>query len=675
MKDLPKKVGRYEIRGHAGAGGMGLVLEGYEPELGRAVAIKFPKEVPGKTGDLLRERFARESRSLSAIRHPNLLTLYEVGEHEGRPYAVLEWIEGKTLDALVRDARPLPESQAARLVAKVAMATHYLHLNGYLHRDIKPENILLRDEEPVLADLGLVKETRDEEAANLTVAGSAIGTPDYAAPEQIRGDHEQTGPRSDVFGLGATLYYLLTGQPPRGESRSIAQYLARQIPPPTRHRPDLDPALSDLCRRALARDPERRFRSAQSFADSLIRWALIHDQGQAIYGKGFAGLWEEEAAFEGSSARALLDPPPPPPWTRQAGLGAALVGIVSLLVSVALVGAALWQDDTSEAALSEARTELHLAQLELDQAKRELDSLVRRAGLRAAPGLPKALEPEARLIHLRTRLKAVRSELRELQLRSPRVGETPSWFLELPEEVRPKLPLPPGVAFDRGAYRLVAADLELAYLPPGTFQRASGQAVEIRTGFFLGLHEVSEREYLAFCDETGHPLPTGLERPWAGAEPRPVTHVSYRDAQAYATWAGARLPSQAEWEYAAGGDRGVPWPWGEEPRYALANLATERDRYARLAPRGASPGGASPAGIQDLVGNASEWVADQVDPDHPHLRGTGQSPLVIGGALPGRRVVGGSFRSLPPIRASELAEAYPEGHRSGQIGIRIAVSP
>ncbi|MBL4845674.1 MAG: serine/threonine protein kinase, partial [Planctomycetes bacterium] len=453
MKEIPKTIGRYRVIGQAGEGGMGLVLEGVDEKLARKVAIKFPKDAPGKTGELLRKRFERESRSLSAIRHPNLITLYEVGEHEGRPYAVMEWIDGKTLGDKVRSGGPLPDVEAARLVAKVAIATHYLHLNGYLHRDIKPENILLRNDEPVLADLGLVKEV-DAESAELTVSGSALGTPDYAAPELISGDHEQTGPSSDVFGLGATPYFLLTGHPPRGPSRSIVQFLAQQIAPPTHHRPDLDASLSDLCRRALARDPQRRFRSAQLLADSLIRWTLIKEQGKAIYGRGFASLWEDEGIHEGYEERLAQEPEQAPAWLLPVAVSLCLVGILSLLGSVAVVAGHEPQTarPTPSVAPSPSRPKgptVWELQQQLDVANQEI-ALLLSARRRSPPPEPKPRRPVRQVpaqsgsLKVNRRLKALRDQLASLRVTVFRLeaafggltkdlARAPDWFRRLPE--------------------------------------------------------------------------------------------------------------------------------------------------------------------------------------------------------------------------------------------------
>lgn len=693
--DLPETIGRYQIRGKAGAGGMGLVFEGYEPDLKRSVAIKFPRDLPGDAGKLLRERFARESRSLSAIRHPNLITLYEVGEHEGQPYAVLEWIEGDTLDAKVRGGSPLGESEAAHIVAKVAMAAHYLHLNGYLHRDIKPENVLLRDGEPVLADLGLVKETGGEASneAALTIAGSAIGTPDYAAPEQIRGDHDQTGPRSDVFGLGATLYFLLTGHAPRGESRSIGQFLAQQIPPPTRHRPSLDAKLSDLCRRALARDPKRRFRSAQSFADSLIRWALLHDQGQAIYGRGFASLWEDEDRFRGHADRADDDPAPPAAWILPVGLASATVGILALALSLGVVGQAAARAKPLDpqpsalipgAELVQARLDARLAERDLTIARQEIEALqLELREIETSTGeLTRGLAAEPRVKLLRERLKKVRGLCRELQAVNP-LTEVESltlarpWFLDLPQEERPPLPLPPGVSMtpSKGTYLLADSKVRMVWVPAGSFPRTPDDKVAIRHGFFIGETEISRSQFLLFCDETGHPLPPSLFRPSAGLQDTlPVNNVSHVDAMAYAKWTVARLPSESEWEYAARGPSGLAWPWGTERDLSRCNIGSERDPFPRLAPPGSLLEGASPFGALHMAGNLSEWVADETD-DREERSSTERPLRLVQASQHARhRTVGGNYRSKARTQLDDYRRVSRPEFRSVLLGFRIALT-
>lgn len=619
---VPEKIGNYEVLGPAGEGGMGFVFLAKEPELGRRVAIKFPKDASGETGEILRERFARESKTLSAVRHPNLITLYEAGEHEGRPYAVMEWIEGKTLDHKVRQEGVLDPSVAARIVAKIAMATHYLHLNGYLHRDIKPENILLRDDEPILADMGLVKNTYDEGEAGLTVVGRALGTPDYAAPELVSGNLDAMGPRSDVFGLGATLYFLLTGRAPRGNSPTIAEFLAQRIAPPKRHRKDLDPELSDLCRRALALSPERRFRSAQSFADALLRWSMIRDRGKAIYGKGFATLWQEEQPFEGFAQRPPDTAPSTfPNWALPISAMLAGVGFLTFALTAYLVmddpETVVVQSEPLEpiekrelrSQLAEARAALakvNLAHLRESKAAREELALARqeleeerKAALAARP-----LAAGERVDAVRTELETLRRRLAHLEKSQREFTDfarkkPPHWYTILPAKARPALPLPPGVVWgaEPERYRHPMTGSDLVWVVPNPSGRVETE------GFFVSVHEVTQAQYLEFCDQTAHPIPKGLT---GGLEEDalPVANLTYLDAVAYCRWAGTRLPNDGEWLFAALGPAKREWPWGRSSDDTL--------RADRLVPVGTFPRGASPCGALDFASGVSEWVSESL---------------------------------------------------------------
>jgi formylglycine-generating enzyme required for sulfatase activity len=664
--EVPDKIGSYEVLGPAGEGGMGLVFLAKEPGLDRRVAIKFPKDAPGEAGELLRERFARESRTLSAVRHPNLITLYEVGEHEGRPYAVMEWIEGSTLDHKVRQEGALDPSFAARLVAKVAMATHYLHLNGYLHRDIKPENILLREGEPVLADMGLVKNTYDDDGdASLTIAGRALGTPDYAAPELVKGDLEAMGPRSDVFGLGATLYFSLTGRAPRGPSPTIKEFLAQQVAPPTRYRKDLDPALSDLCRRALSLSPDLRFRSAQSFADALIRWAMIKDQGKAIYGKGFATLWQEEQPFDGFGSRPLdLGPSAVARWALPlsvmlAGVGLLTFGLTAYLVMSEPPRTLVLRPKQAPLSPGDPRAELakakaawmrvnrsHLEETkalrgELARAKRDLEEQVKEA-LAARP-----LAEGARLEALRQELQTLRRRLKTLAASQQEFTdfarkEAPHWFTILPNTRRPALPLPPGVVWgsEPKRYRHPMTQSDLVWVPPSTAGRID------TAGFFVGVHEVTQAQFLEFCDQTGHGIPAGLAR-GEQEDALPVANLTYQDAVAYCRWAGVRLPNDCEWLLAALGPKEQDWPWGHFP--------DETCWSDRPLPVGSLPQGASPYGALDFASNVSEWVSES---------------LPIGGQ--GQQALGPSFLFKVP-RVVAAKRWVGKGRSQRDVGFRFVV--
>ena len=216
--DDPPHIPGYEVQGVLGHGGMGIVYRALDTRLHRTVALKMllagPYARPGE-----RERFLREAEAAAGLRHPNIVQVYDVGNHDGRPYFTMEFVEGGSL-AQQLSGTPLPSRQAAELLATLASAMEAAHRSGIIHRDLKPSNILLTaDGTPKVADFGLAR--RQERGAGLTVSGAPLGTPSYMAPEQARGLTHAVGPPLDVYSLGAILYELLTGRPPfRGESAS-----------------------------------------------------------------------------------------------------------------------------------------------------------------------------------------------------------------------------------------------------------------------------------------------------------------------------------------------------------------------------------------------------------------------------------------------------------------------
>jgi eukaryotic-like serine/threonine-protein kinase len=268
---LPAQVGRYQVLGRVGSGGMGAVYRARDPELDRVVAVKVPRfQGPAEARELARQRFLREARAAARVRHPNICPLYDVGEHEGAPYAVMAFIDGPSLAEALRQG-PMEPARAVRLARKVALALEAVHAEGVIHRDLKPANVLLdRAGEPLLTDFGLARSLAPGEP--LTEQGAVMGTPAYMAPEQAAGDLGRVGPWTDVYGLGVVLSRMLAG---RGSAARPAQRTAT----PAGHetllfpdRADLDPALAEVLDRATARRPEDRYQSAGEMADALDRW-------------------------------------------------------------------------------------------------------------------------------------------------------------------------------------------------------------------------------------------------------------------------------------------------------------------------------------------------------------------------------------------------------------------
>jgi serine/threonine-protein kinase len=208
---LSGRFGNYELIARIAAGGMGVVYKARQLGLERVVAIKVLPFGTFTRDEFIR-RFQLEAGAAARLRHPNIVTIYEVGRADGFPFFSMEYVEGATLADLVRGG-PLEPGRAVRLVRAVAEAIHYAHQQGILHRDLKPSNVLVDAlDQPRITDFGLARNLADD--SELTVSGQALGSPNFMPPEQAEGRHKEMTPRSDVYALGAMLYYLLTGRPP-----------------------------------------------------------------------------------------------------------------------------------------------------------------------------------------------------------------------------------------------------------------------------------------------------------------------------------------------------------------------------------------------------------------------------------------------------------------------------
>jgi tetratricopeptide (TPR) repeat protein len=262
----------YQILGEIGRGGMGVVYRARQFKPNRLVALKMILDGRfASERDLL--RFANEAEIVAALEHPNIVPVLEVGQHEGLHYFSMPLLTGGSLATYQPDpASDLPA--AARLVAEVAAAVHHAHERGILHRDLKPANILLDNEgRPHVSDFGLGKRVRD--GRGLTQSGAIVGSPGYMAPEQATGDAAAVTTASDVYGLGAILYALLTGRAPfEGNSvhETIARLLEQPPEPPSRINPLVPRSLDQVCLLCLEKDPARRYSTAHALAADLRRW-------------------------------------------------------------------------------------------------------------------------------------------------------------------------------------------------------------------------------------------------------------------------------------------------------------------------------------------------------------------------------------------------------------------
>ena len=268
--------GDYELLEEIGRGGQGVVYRARQKSLNRTVALKVIGLGQWATEAHLK-RFRREAEAAARLDHPCIVPIHEVGERDGHCYFSMNFVEGGQLDEVVRDS-PMSTRQAAELIAKVARTVHYAHEHGILHRDIKPGNILLdKHGEPHLTDFGLARLVETESTVTRTL--EVLGTPSYMAPEQACGETGKLTSATDVYGLGAVLYQLLTGQPPFAGGttyETIRLLLDKEPRPPRLLNPKVDRDLSTICLKCLEKDPQRRYPAAAGLAEDLEHW-LKHE--------------------------------------------------------------------------------------------------------------------------------------------------------------------------------------------------------------------------------------------------------------------------------------------------------------------------------------------------------------------------------------------------------------
>jgi hypothetical protein len=268
---LGERFGDYVLLGELGRGGMGVVYKAFEPDLGRHVAVKMILSGALSTpADL--QRFHAEASAAARLQHPHIVKVHRVGAHEGRHFFAMDLIDGQSLAGRLAQG-PIPSRQAARYLLTIARAIHHAHKANVLHRDLKPGNVLLdADDQPHVTDFGLAKHLGGE--GGNTATGAVLGTPSYMAPEQASASKELT-PATDVYGLGALLYELLTARPPfKAETavETVLQVLENDPPPPRLLNPHIDHDLETICLKCLEKEPRDRYASAAELGDDLQRY-------------------------------------------------------------------------------------------------------------------------------------------------------------------------------------------------------------------------------------------------------------------------------------------------------------------------------------------------------------------------------------------------------------------
>jgi formylglycine-generating enzyme required for sulfatase activity/tRNA A-37 threonylcarbamoyl transferase component Bud32 len=565
-------IGRYRILGELGSGGMGIVYRAFDPVLGREVAIKTLKlsnfADPLEHGSL-RDRLAREARAAAALSHSGIVAIHDVVQEGDQISLVMERIEGQTLAHLLI-AAPLDVTTILRILRETAAALDYAHRKGIVHRDIKPANLMLDETSTVkVADFGIAKITTSQTRTE-SAAGLIVGTAGYMAPEQLRG--APVDGHTDQFSLAVVAYEMLAHRRPFLADSIIA--LTHQVvfePAPTLStiRPGYGPAVDAVFQKALAKSPTDRYSTCSDFIAAL------------------------EANVNAAVNRRTLTYPAIPATPKPSGKGIWWAAAVFSILAI--------------------------------------DGAVATFVLRHKPDAPPVKE---RLVVVKT----------------PPVDPAPSPIPtpEPPTATPPTATPPPEKSpttaltiAKQGEVRLNNKDrLKYVWIQPGSFTMGClpndaicgnfakpAHRVTITKGFWMAQTPTTVAAYRDFAAATHREMPKApkFNPDWSQAN-HPIIEVNWDDAVAYSVWAGGRLPTEAEWEFAARGSADTLFPWGNDPSHDLANFgegsngADERgavegkDQWLNTSPVASFP--PNRWNLYDMAGNVSQWCADWFSPTY-----------------------------------------------------------
>jgi serine/threonine-protein kinase len=682
---IGRTIGSYQVLEKIGQGGMSEVYKGLHSGLDRYVAIKLVGQSLQSDPEITR-RFKREAQSVASLRHPNIIQVYDFGATDEGYYLVMEYVEGTDLrvemDRRFRVGRSFAPDEVIEILEQVAGALDYAHQQGLIHRDVKPANILLAEEGPViLTDFGLAM-LRDR--ISQVTLGHSFGTPEYIAPEQAM-DSRAAVPQSDVYALGGVLYEMVTGQIPFDAESPLniaLKHISEDPLPPRQLVTHLPPPVEDVILRALAKEPDARFPTAQAMVDAL--------RGAWMSGAEVATVEAPQPTLPAMDRPSPVPPPQPPevqppppaqppppvapppapaaleepPAPRRRRWGLLFAGLAALALVGLLVAGFLFRNRLP-----------FLAAL--------------------APSTPTATVTPTSVAAAVTQASptpTATSTPRPTATPSPTPTSSPT-ATATPTRTPSPTPTPtlaPGDVMTRSV-----DGMRMRFVPGGPFLMGAEDDPDARphempqhevtlSPFWIDETEVTNRQY-ALCVEEGACTQPASPRTYDDPQrtDHPVVFITWEQAHDYCQWVAsetgwdAHLPTEAQWEKAAAWDPATDthrrYPWGdEEPDDDLLNYLDSG--LNRTTPVGSYPEGASAYGVLDMAGNVWEWMADWYDADYYEIPDLPPDPP---GPADGRQRVmrGGSygFGSFQ-ARTTHRDAANPEGAKGAGLGFRCAAT-
>ena len=607
-------LGKYKIESLIGAGGMGSVVLARHQDLGTHYAIKvMHTSVPDRSAV---DRFKREAKTSAMVDHPNIVRVFDCGEHDGHCYIVMEYLPGENLRQRLGRVGRFSVEEAVRFAGVVCDVLEVMHEMGIVHRDLKPDNIVFAKrgnaERVKILDFGIAKLATASVSGHLTQTGTVVGTPAYMSPEQCMAG--QIDGRSDIYALGVILFQLLTGRLPFDSDNLLTMmYLHVNKEPPSAH--EIDPAVpeavSAVVKRMMDKAPENRYQSATACAAALSEAAgveiPIREGSKTSAARAVSG---EHAAT-----------PSGPHGTVARGVAGSGAGGAARRRTLGYVGVGA----------------LALASVA--------------AGVYYVPGLLDSTQP----------------------------GTIPSTNNAnvVPDGVDPALAARfvaiPGGAATVGARTDDCADMDCEVVPAETPPHPVTLAP-----YWIARGEVTNQEYAEFVRATGHKAPSHWRESYPrGTDTHPVTNVSWRDAVAYAEWRSKRdgvayrLPTEAEWEHAARGDDERLFPWGDFWNATWVNADQRSDKGSPL-PVDQAPNSTTdvtPQGVTALAGNVCEWTGSAFEayPGSPYKPTSGDLACKV--------IRGGSFNTKPNGSRVSYRSWQPPEYTARDVGFRLAAAP